>query len=214
MKVLVDKQTNEIRGWYKEPLDFSISGKYVIDVPEGVVPYTNVVADLLASKINYYQGDHSSLVNYFSDEFLATPDVDTTSMQSTGYTIGPYKRTALLPGGSIITNTLSTASGFTTTFFHFRAFLLRSDPNTDSPPGPNRLLYNNDESLGFIDFDPALFLIQYWDDPPTVPIATPVPIDNEWTTFSSGSALDFRIKIINNDPSRTFYISDWLFLYD
>jgi hypothetical protein len=218
MKILVDTQTDEIQGRYEEPLDFSISGRYVVDVPDGfgTDPDTNVLADAIQEKIGAFKGYHLTLTNYFNDEFLAVPNIDPAITTSTlRYLTGPNKRAAILPGGSIITNILSIGAAFTTTFFHLHGFILHSEPGSSSAshPSPSRLLYNYDGSA-FITFDPSDFLIEYYDSVGTGVLYTPVTPDVEDTGWSSGGAIDFRIKLTNNHVSRVYYLSDWLFLYD
>lgn len=215
-KILVDKLTDEIRGRYEEPLDFSISGRYIIDIPEGfgINPENNSVATLIANKINTFIRFHPSLPNNIYDELLTAPPPNIDPAFSTRYLTGPNKRTAILPGGSIVTNTLVTGGGFNTTYFHLHGFILHSEPGSPSAshPTPSRLLYNNTGS-GFITFDYNDFLVEYWDNAMVGPPYTVSP-EAEDTGFTSGGPLNFRIKFTNIHVSRIYYLSDWIFLHD
>jgi hypothetical protein len=218
MKVLIDTQTDEIRGRYEEPLDFSISGRYVIDIPEGfgINSETNVLSTLVQNKIDTFIRLHPTLPNYFYDEFLTipAPNIDTTN--STRYFTGPNKRTVILPGGEIITNTLTTAGGFNTTFIHLYGFILYVEPGSSSAthPSPSRLLYNHNGS-SFITFNPNDFTIEYHDlpyNPPASLLYSPSP-DAEETGWIEPGAKSFVIRFRNDHPNQIYYLSDWVFLY-
>ena len=216
-KILVDKQTDVIRGRYEEPLDFSISGRYVIDLPEGfgINPQTDSVATLLQEKINTFIRLHPALPNFFYDELLAAPppNIDPALVAHTQrYMVGPNKRTAILPGGSVTTNIITTIAGFSTVFLHLHGFILHSEPGSSlaTHPEPSRLLYNHTGS-GFITFDYNDFLIEYWDAAMGGVLFTPTPEAEE--TWVQGAPLNFRIKFTNIHASRVYYLSDWIFLY-
>jgi len=218
-KILVDTQTDAIRGRYEEPLDFSISGRYVIDIPEGfgIDPSTTSLASLVQEKVDTFIRLHPSLPNYFFDEMLTVPPPNIDGTNSTRFLTGPNKRTALLPnGGEIVTNTLTTIAGFNTTYFHVHGFLLYSEPGDPSAshPSPSRLLYNHN-GTSFTTFDWHDFLIEYHNTPYAPPgslIQTVTP-ETEDTSWIEGGAKSFVIRIRNIHVSRIYYLSDWIFLY-
>lgn len=209
-KILVDSRTDEIRGYYKEPLDFSVSGRYVIDVPPGLYPETNVVTDLITAKNNRYKSYHPTLTNILSDELLVAPNIDLT--MSLGVITGKNKRTVILPSGYVGTNPMVFVAPATKAFIHIHGFTLEVNPSTSKEPG--RLLYNYDQSTSsFFDFDPALFRVQIAD------AAFPYTIRH---TFSSADAEEdisaavitspIRLKI-TNIGTVPYHLSDWLLLY-
>jgi len=221
MKYLIDTQTDEIRGRYEEPLDFSISGRYVIDTPTGfgINPQTNSLSTLIQDKINTFIRLHPTLPNFFFDELLTVPPPNIDPAPPGGpppntqrYLTGPNKRTAILPGGSITTNTLVTIAGFNTVYLHLHGFVLHSEPGNPSAshPSPSRLLYNHD-GTNFITFDYNDLLIEYWDSAMAGVIFTPTPEAEE--VWIQGAPLNFRIKFTNIHASRIYYLSDWAFLY-
>jgi hypothetical protein len=218
-KILVDAQTDAVRGRYEEPLDFSISGRYVIDIPAGfgIDPTTSSLASLIQEKIDTFVRLHPALPNNFYDEFLTAPPPNVDPTNSTRYFVGPNKRTALLPnGGEIVTNTLTTIAGFNTTYFHIHGFLLYSEPGDSSAshPSPSRLLYNYN-GTAFETFDYNDFLIEYHNTPYAPPgslIQTVTP-ELEDTSWIEVGAKSFVIRIRNINTSRIYYLSDWMFLY-
>jgi hypothetical protein len=216
--VLVDTQTDLIRGRYAEPLDFSISGRYVINLPDGfgLKPETDAVSNLIQDKIDTFIRLHPAIPDYFFDELLTAPppNIDPNPTQSSRYLIGPNKRTAILPGGFVTTNQLVTTGSFNTTFFHLHAFLLYSEPGDSSAahPSPSRLLYNYEPGTGFIVFSHSDFIVEYRDAAGAVTLHTATP-ELEDPSFTSGVPLTFRIKFTNNSLTRTYYLSDWMFMY-
>jgi hypothetical protein len=212
-KILVDTQTNEIRGYFKEPVDFSISGRYILDVPNGTYPATNVVADIIASKIYGICILHPLLPNYFNDELLATPNVDPSI--SSGFILGPNKRTEVLPSGYVYTNPLTLVMSPTTALIHVYGFTIYSDPGAVvSHPAPNRLLYNYDPlTSSFFEFDPiTVFQV---DIVHSVTLAPSYSFLNynaeEFITLPSSAPL-IRLKFTNIGTTR-YHLSDWMFMY-
>ena len=168
-KFLVDRTDGKIRSTHEHPLEFSMSGKYVIDVPTSlqVRTDTDVVADLVNEKISQYKALHPTLPNHINDELLTTPSVDTGVGVSIRYLTGSDKRTAILPGGVVWTNAIAVASTMGNVFPHWYGFTLFSDPGVAGPDGPrpNPLLHNfNPVSAQFEEFLPAKFKVDLYED--------------------------------------------------
>lgn len=216
-KVLVDTQTDEIRGYYEEPLDFSISGRYVLDVPPGLYPTTQVVNTLILRKIAQYQSYHPTVPNYFNDEILATPNIN--PLNSFRFAAGPNKRVVLFPNNgspSYVTTNLMTINAPTSRLLiHHYGFLLYSNPGpVVAHPDPSRLLYNYDSgSVSFIDFNPATFQVDMLDNTFS-PIYTFVNADTvEIPGAMPVTPFQFCLRFTNLDPNRAWHLSDWLFMY-
>lgn len=214
-KFLVDRADGVVKGTYQFPMDFSVAGHYVIDAPTSlqVRALTNSLPDLLTAKVDAFKALHPSLPSYYSDEFLAIPNVDAS--QSSRYTIGPDKRTILFPnGGQIVTTQLSIGAAITTVFPHWHAFTLYTEPAVppaSGPPAPDRLLYNYNPNISdFEDFIPATFTVEIRDFTNSVTLLTLIPDQEQSFIFGPGNV---RIRITNNDPDRHFHMSDWLLLY-
>ncbi len=211
-KVLVDTQTNKIRGTYAPPLNFSVSGRYVIDVPDflNVEPTTDVVSDLVTAKANAFLSSQG-MVGSLSDELLGSPNVD--SAQSSRFGVGPNKRTFLLGGGQIVTNVLTIGPAITQLYSHWYSFLLSLAPSISiATPPPPQLLYNWDLNTGkFVEFDPTIFTVEVRDTTNTVTLATLSP--DAKTLFAAGPGLNFRLRFTNNDLNHIRYLSDWVILY-
>jgi len=214
-KFLVDRDSGAVKGTYQFPLDFSVAGHYVVDSPTAlqVRALSGSVPDLLTAKVAAFKSLHPSLPNHHSDEFIASPNVD--AAESSRYTTGPDRRTILFPGGGeIVTNPLAVGA-LTTVFGHWHAFPLPTEPAVppaSGAPDPDRLLYNYNPGISaFEDFIPSTFTVQVRDSTNTSTLLTLLPDQEQSLAFGPGS---FRIRIINNDPSRHFHMSDWLLLYD
>ena len=165
MKVLVDSLTNTITGVFNEPLNFDISGHYVIDIPASiasVVPGSdNSVANLITAKdaqwLVFTAAGFTSPPTLISDELLGTPgttyvDVSNTTInnmvsngippccESSGasaLTSPPTKRVLIRPGGAVLTNVISVASSTYNVFFHFAGFsLYRAATDPVNPTNP------------------------------------------------------------------------------
>src|SRR5580704_13353008 len=162
MKALVDPQTNTIHGIYQEPITFSISGHYIIDIPtfiSSVIPTSDSsITDLIANKLIVWKS-FSTVVGGTAvyDELITNPNVDTVN--STGVILGPNKRTIILAGGTLLTNPISISAASSHTFFlhyfgfhsHFTSISL-SNP-TSATPGPGQILYSyNPNTLQFETF--------------------------------------------------------------
>lgn len=216
-KYLVDSFTNLVKSGHTPPLDFSISGHYVFDVPDalGVIPESTSVASLEASKMGAFLAAHPSLPNYSNDEYISSLRVDPA--ESTRFLQGDKKRTTIFPnGGQLTTNPLVMSGTITTVFIHLNAFTLYSEPATPpisgGAPVPNRLLYNYDPILtNFFDFDPSDITIEIRDSANTTTLATITP-DTEQAFVSA--AANLRLRFTNTNLNRSYYISDWVFMFN
>lgn len=215
-KFLVDAFTGKVKGTYQFPMDFSVSGHYVIDVPTSldVRAQSDSAVVLETAKLDAFKALHPSLVAHFNDEFIASPNVDVT--ESVRYVLGADKRTILFPnGGEIVTGLLAVGTPITTVFPHWHAFTLTPDPAAypaSGPPPPDRLLYNFNPTISaFEEFVPTTFTVEIRDSTNTSTLLTLLPDQEQAFAFAPGS---FRIRITNNDPSRLYYMSDWLLLHD
>lgn len=210
-KLLVDTQTDEIRGYYDDPLDFSVSGRYVLDVPPGLYPTSTSVTTAITDKVNRYKAYHPSLVNSVYDELLSTPNIDI--LNSSGYFLGPNKRTEVY--GYIYTNPIAftIVPAPTKALIHLHGFTLYSDPGVTSiNPPPNRLLYNYDPSTGFFTFNPSVFQVEIVDAVSFVPLYPFLAADTEEDVSAVVFPASVRLRFTNTGVIR-YHLSDWLLLY-
>ena len=212
---LVDASTGLISSTHEFPMEFSISGHSVINIPTDldVVAETNVLADLLSLKLQAFKNDHVSLSNSITDEYIVAPNVDAAN--SSSYNLGGFKKTILRPGGVIVTNPIA-VTAITTVFADWYGFQLASEPATPpvsgGPPGPDRLLYNYDSgSSNFEEFNPSTFTVELLDAGTLTPLLALTHGVEQALAFGPSS---LRVSITNTDPSRSWYISDWTILYD
>jgi len=213
-KFLVSLSDGKIKSTHDFPMDFSIAGHYVMDIPSDlqVKAQTDVVADLEAAKIAAFKGKHPGLATSLNDEVLASPNVD--AAESSRFTLGPYKRTILFPaGGQIVTAAMAVGIAATTVFAHWHGFTLYSEP-ADYPaagaPPPDRLLYNYDTvAVAFQAFDPATFTVEIRDSTNTSTLATLTPDVEQAFAFGPGN---IRLRVTNNDPDKSYHLSDWILL--
>jgi hypothetical protein len=212
-KALVDRTTGVINGTFDFPLDFSISGKYIVDIPTslGIKPLSNYVPDLITAKVAAYKALHPALIHEHHDELITSPNVDTA--QSSRYSIGQEKRTAILPGGSIVTNVINLTSPATKVFIHWYGFTIYSDPGpNNSQPDPSRVLYNYDIGLtNFSEFPTSAFIVAIRNSANSSTIATVNP-DIEQSV--SLSAANYRLRFTNSSSDKTYFLSDWIWLHD
>lgn len=207
---LVDKTTNLIKSTHQFPLNFSISGKYVINVPPEIstFAFTNSVNDLLSQKVSGFRAAHSDIPNFFNDELISTPNVD--QAQSAKFTIGNQKRTAILPGGTLVTNGLVFITGLTTIYSHWYGFTLFSRPSTLSTPKPNELLVNYDSTLGsFVQIGAGDITAEIRNSANSSTLAT-LTLDNEQVV--SLPSATYRLRFTNT-TNKIIYLSDWIILY-
>lgn len=205
---------SEIRGTFDEPLDFSISGMFVVDAPDSLElrASTSSLSTLLAAKVAAFKALYPSLTNDEYDEMLAGSVYDPAL--SNGALIGLNKRTCMIPGGTLFTGpgTYSAPPTGTNYFLHHHGFFLYRQPAdpTDTTPPPHRLLYNYDPGSGFVEFNPSNIRVDICDGAGTpLEILTP----NQQTAFSTWSASTYRLKFTNLS-SRRIFLSDWIFLMD
>lgn len=216
-KYLVDVFSGLIKSGHKNDLDFSISGNYVIDVPDylNVIPESNDVNDLIDAKIEAFEAAHPLLTNVLYNEHITSTMVDVT--HSSRYMDGILKRTALLPnGGTIVTDSLSMSGSTTTGFVHLHAFTLETEPSDAPAIGgaypPNRLMYNYSiKQQKFITVGNSDITIEVRNNANSATIAT-MTMDTEGTVSTSDPTV--RLRFINNSVTKIYYISDWIFLSD
>jgi hypothetical protein len=216
MKVLVDRQTSLMRAAYEETIKFSTSGLFVVDYPDapGTDPFVQDLSGLITQKINFYKEDHPLLPLAVYDEFFTSSGVDTAL--SSRYSVGANKRTAIRPGGVLMTQPFAVGAplaSITKLFFHFSLFTLYLDPGDPSAatPQPSKLLYNYDSSVpGFAEPNLADVTCHLMNAAGNTALTTLLR-DTE-QTFSSALA-SFRVRFTNGSASKTYYVSDWLTLF-
>ena len=218
MKALIDQLTNTIHGIYQEPLNFDISGHYVIDIPQlisGVIPGTDdSVSDLIGAKNKQWATFSGVVGETIFDELITNPNVD--PVNSTGIAIAANKRTLILPGGTLLTNPISVTSGTYAVFLHYAGFVLyRALVNLANPTsptqGPSQMLYSyNPDSTGFENFQNSTFTVTVCQaTSPFTNVATPTP---DSTTAATSLPSTFRLKFFNNSIV-PYHLSDWILIY-
>ena len=216
-KFLVDRASGSIRSTHDHPMNFSVSGKYVIDVPSDlqIRAESDVVAELLAEKVSRIQALHPSLPNAISDELLAAPLVDTGLGMSSRYVTGPDKRTVILPGGVVWTTAIAVGASFSNVFARWYGFTLHSDPTASGVygPDPSPLLYNyNPVSAQFEEFVSSQFQVDLYDDAGLTFISNLSGGVEQAASFTGPGSI--RLRFENLDPDRIWHLSDWLLLHD
>lgn len=214
MKALVDKSTGTIVGSYAQPLDFSISGKIVIDIPDsfGIAPSTNVVSALIADKVAAFEDLHPSLTESHYDELFTTAMIDATL--SSRVIIGPDKRSAIMPAGWLMTNPIAIAGPGvkTTVCVHWSGHTTCLEYQSAAKSPPNRVLLDYDPGLpGFSNFDPMNFGTYLMDSTGAVTLAGPFTVDYETTVAPLVTPLSVRLKFVNVG-TRTAHLSDWILM--
>lgn len=215
-KFLVDKLSGTVRSVHEHPMNFSVSGRYVLDVATSlqIRPDTDVVADVEAEKVARYKAQSPTLPVEFHDELLAVPNIDTTPGVGSRYVYGRNKRVALLPGGHVFTNVIVWPGAPTTIWPHWYGFTLYDDVDEVGPDGPrpSPVLYNYNHILSqFEEFVPGKFKVEVWDSTMVTLEAT---LSSDAAQVFSPSTLSNRIRFENIDPDRTWYLSDWIVLTD
>lgn len=216
MKVLVDRQTSLMRAAYEDTIKFSTSGLFVVDYPDqpGEDAFAQDLNGLVTQKVNNFKTEHPALTLAVNDEFFTTAGVDTAL--SSRYSIGAGKRTAIRPGGVLMTQPFAVGaplSSITKLFFHFSLFTLYLDPGSpsDAVPQPSKLLYNYDPTLpGFAEPNLSDVTCSLMNSAGNTSLLTLLR-DTE-QTFASALA-SFRIRFTNGSASKTYYVSDWLTLF-
>lgn len=209
-KFVVDATANEVRGSFQPPLNFSVVGKFVIDVPTslGVEANSESVSALIAAKVAAFQALHPDLTESEYDEALTTSAYDPSI--SDGVIYGDNKRICLLPGGHVFTNAF-TGMNATKVFIHYYGFVLELKFDTSSPsPPPPSLFYNySTDDGGFVDFSISDLLVQIYDSTGTSLLHDPTPdVENDVSSITS-----CRLRF-ENTSSHRIYLSDWIFLYN
>lgn len=219
MKILVDSAQNLVRGVYLPPLNFSISGHLVIDVPQNtnIDVIDNIVADAVNMKLSAYTGLFPGMSQITppgtgNDEFLDTTEVDVAL--SNRIIAGGLKRTAILPGGILMTTGITIpAITLNNIVAHCYAFLLyrNTGPSSVTKPPPSPMLYNFDPTIpGFVEFVPSVFTIDLMDSTGTIVLVPNITADKV-TAFVNATPITVRLRFINNSP-HTLYMSDWILL--
>jgi len=207
MKILVDSSTNEIRGLYQEPFSFSLSGRYVIDIPSGIsviISSTNS-SDAITKKRNAIESAHPDLTYSEFDEFINVSRVDT--VLSNAIFTGPNKRTVIQPGGRLVTTSIVPAVVATKTFIHYDGYSLYRDIGIGASPVAARMLMNYDPILGQVPFITSMITATVTDSA-GVDQYTPTPDIEELNSLPS----PFRLAFTNNTDV-PMHIGDWAFLY-
>lgn len=208
MKVLVDRNTGLIRGAYEPPIAFSISGHYMVDVPDYLsVDLSNQnVANLVTNKTAALLAPYSTTYgSALSDELITTTNIDTTL--STLCVIGPGKRTIINPGGTLYTTQI--AHSFSKARCHFSCFVLFRDNGVAPSPPASRILYNHTSaSTAVTDASLTSQIIATVTNgaggsPHTLNLDTDI-------TYSSTNPFRLAFTNIGLTP---VYLSDWTLLY-
>ncbi|MFA5203081.1 MAG: hypothetical protein WC708_01635 [Lentisphaeria bacterium] len=168
MKFLVNRSDNSVRSAHAEPVRFSVSGRYLVDVPDGltVKAKTGIFQDLIDEKLRAFRTQLAATVNLtytVYDElispadFLISPGIDLN--RCLYYSFGPGKRVEILPNGYVLTNPIIIPVDTSAIFVHWYGFTLYSNPGDPSDtPQPPQLLYNYDvNAADFIAFNPSNF---------------------------------------------------------
>lgn len=214
MKVLVDIQSwpqpGKVRGAYNPPLNFSVSGKYVINVPPeaGSIDIdTASPAQIITNKTNALMALHPLMSQSLGDEFLTTSLIDATSL-TVGTICAPNKGVVIFPGGvlttSIRTITVSPLTRVSVTYYGFR---LGRELPLDNGPAP--VLYNWD-GLSFIDFGPGIFDVDIMDSIGTTVLVPNLESGVEYP-YVVATPINVRLRFTNMsaDP---WYLSDYLLM--
>ncbi len=218
-KFLIGTLDGKIRSAHNPPLNFSISGRYVVDVPQdlAVIAETDSLSQLIYEKVVGIQNRPVvravGLPFVFNDELTLVPNIDNTL--STGCFIGPNKRCAVFPGGKLVTNLIPLSVELLNIYFHWYGFLLYSDqvPQTVDRPEPPRTLYNYDESSSsFVDFNPDDLKLEMVNSTDTVVLITADYEVVQQPAAPVGPG-DVRLRFTNMSD-RIIYLSDWIFLHD
>lgn len=212
MKYLINKTNNYLQGVRKEPLDFSISGLYAIDIEDKLpikLPDIPIVtsAILESNKIDAYHRLLPHLPNHLVGEYNTTiAGID--SAQSNGVSIGTQKTIVIYPGGTLLTNTLAFSST-SLVYSHWYGFLLGIRYSDYINPRPNEILYGYNENTSlFEEFNPTNFLVEIRDSANTMTLLALNP-DQEMSFVFGGPSI--RIRITNNSLL-PYHLSDWILL--
>lgn len=204
-----------ILGFHDGIISSSVAGLIVVDGGDLLVngKHPDIAAVMLAKAAALRQ--RSGLNQIQADDMMGPLHVDIS--QSTKIFFGPKRRTAMQPGGRIVTLPIFLAplgpSGFRFVANWTGFFLYMSTADEGGGIAPNQLLYNFDTvSNQFLEFDPSTFTVEVRDSLNTITLVTlsfntsiispPLPAGN------------YRFRFTNNHPSRIFNLSDWIIAYD
>jgi len=210
VKFLVDEASGLVKGSYEHPLDFSVSGHYIIDVPTflGVQAADTNPSNLVTAKVNAFKVVHSALPNSFNNEFLDASAISTSL--SSEYSVGPNKRVAVGPGGVVQTAQLVTSAAMAKVLVHLSVFTLAFDTSTGPGAGASRLMYNFVPGSGFAE--PALsnVAVSVMNAAGNASLLAVTPGSEQ--AFVQSSGFTFRLRFTNNGSSR-IWLSDYVVLY-
>lgn len=227
-KALIGNTSGLIRGLYNPPLTFSIANHYIIDIPNflNVIPSDQMAADLVSAKNAAWAASVASTFTPTTayDELLISPNIDFTVQAggTSGVISGQNKRTAILPGGTLLTNPItvpSPGSGKHVLLHYYGFILYRAvvDPNnTTSPtPAPPQLLYNYDPAIpGFSDFLNSNFTVTLCNG--AFPFASILTFPSVSTpgAIISGVTLPSTVRLqFKNVVTETWNLSEWILMF-
>lgn len=212
MILVVDDYDDLIKFSYRDAADFSLTGKYAIQIDDALgidSNQSNVPANAIAAKLQAYQAGRSfTIIDSFQEEFLNAIPVTIDTANSDRYILGKNKRTAMLPGGYITTTNIPITVASTKFFCHWHGFYLNQISNAilpfAIPRTPNSVYYNN-ASL----FSPSTFTVELYQS--GGPLLATLVSDVETTlgAFGPGNVV---LKIINSHPTITYNLSDVILL--
>lgn len=214
MKVLVNSQSGKIQGAYDSPLKFSVSGKYVINMPPevGLIPINSDDPSLLiTAKQNALMALHPTLSEAFNNELLNISMIDQT--QSFGVVAAPNKGTLIMPGGIIMTTTMTlTVPILSRIAVIYSGFLLNRDvKQVSEQPDPASLLYGWDlDSSSFVEFGPGVFEVDVMDSTGTTVLVPNLQSGLEYIYLDT-TPLDVRLRFTSLSLV-PWHLSDYLLL--
>ena len=216
MKYVVEEANGFVKSNLELPLNFSVSGHYVVDIPTSLgVVFDGDVSPLIDAKNAAFLAQHGYMVDFLADEFLDASGVDTSPSVSSRFVTGTNKRVGLLPGGYLTTTVQTIPVDFTKLFFHCSVFTLTKQLESigSDRPGPSRLLYNFDPNTEEF-FDPAPIMNTYLYVSLTDSVGTPIMglTNDSEVNYAQAGPFGFRLQF-NNLTNSILYIADWIVLY-
>lgn len=210
MKVLIDVVTDKIKGIYDPPLNFDMSGVYIIDIPDSlgvaVKPPMTDAASVIAAKLSAI-ADATTLIDQEYDELLDGTKVD--SALSSLLIVGPKKRTTIMPDGILMTTVINVVTSPVTTLnVQWHCFPRHRDTGlTASKPSPSRVLYGyNTSSSSFVEATTDLE-VSLWDSIGTTQIVAPFSSGVDFSAPSSPLSCRLRFRNISSVP---IHLSSWV----
>jgi len=227
-KFLIGTLDGKIRSAHNPPLNFSISNRYVIDVPQDldVEARTDSVPELIYEKTMGFKNRQGLVGLDFaqSDELLSIPNIDFAL--SDRCFVGPNKRCAMFPGGSLVTGPVPLVTRISRIWFHWYGFTLWTDQGPQPPdevparPEPPRVLYNYDPAAeSFVDFNQDDLTVEVWNfafntkhlDASYEAVQSSDP--DPYFPWTPGSPVNVRLKFTNTSE-KIIHLSDWTLLHD